>query len=740
LKHRFAFTFGALQFARHRWAAAALVGLTVLLAAVSLPSLTFEADLQRGFSAGTADEQAYGALLRERSTRSRPVMLLVEGDAPFTVQDLEQLNALMLDLSLTPGIAQVISPFSLRYPPGHATDPGGLVLRATDGQSGMRALLDYTAGIAGLSPMIADDLATMIATIVPAAGLSLGDMREVLADVEELIAPLEADRLQVSITGEDAIAFALTDALSQDLVVLNAVGSLAAFLIALVALRSVRWAIVAFLPAVLAAFAALALFAILGLSITVLSVVVPILVLVLALADGMHLATATRAHLETQDLQDALRSAIAQVAPANALTSITTAIGFAAIGVSSFAKLDELALSGSVSVLAAYWVVTAGVVTLLPLVNVQLPGTTKRRPFPETTRQRPHPTLPQALPRLVLRWPTVVLVLGAIVFGISAAASSRVEAWFPLYANLPDDSDVGRAHRLIEERFGGYLPLWFEFQADSPEDAWPTTRDIAAAITEAAPRLTVLSEVTLAGWLGDASERPDSDFVAQLPSALVGDLYNPQRGIHRIIVLAPEPMHNRASRIEHDAMVEAARAAGAEHIFGFPAGLRNQGLSIVHQLGQSLLIACLVATLMVALAYRSPLLAPLLMLPNLLPLLVATALLHVFHQGFANPTAVLALTVAFGIAIDDSIHILNRYLVERSSGLDIDKALTKTIQRTGGVLLVTTLVICVGTASTFFSSFPNVRLFGVMLITIFTTALVADLLVLPALIKKGWWR
>ncbi len=740
MRQRFAFTFGALHFARHRWAATGFVGLIILLAAVSLPSLTFEADLQRGFSAGTADEQAYGALLRERTTRSRPVMVLVEADAPFTVDDLEQLNALMLDLSLAPEIAQVISPFSLRYPPGHELDPGGLVLRAVDGQSGMRALLDYTADIPGLSPMIAEDLATMIATIVPSGGLNLGAMREILAEVEALIAPLEGDGLQVSITGEDAIAFSLTDALSEDLVVLNAVGSAAAFLIALFALRSVRWAIVAFLPAVLAAFAALALFSILGLPITVLSVVVPILVLVLALADGMHLTTATRAHLETKSLHDALRSAIAQVAPANALTSITTAIGFAAIGVSSFAKLDELALSGSISVLAAYWVVTAGVVTLLPLVNVRWPGSSIRRPVREVPPRRPHPTLPMAFPRLVLRWPTMVLVLGVFVFGISAVASSRVEAWFPLYANLPDDSEVGRAHRLIEERFGGYLPLWFEFQADNPEDAWSTTRAVAAAITEAAPRLTVLSEVTLADWLGDATQRPDTEFVAQLPSALVGDLYNRERGVHRIVVLAPEPMHNRATRIEHDAMVDAARAAGAEHVFGFPAGLRNQGLSIVHQLGRSLVIACIVATLMVALAYRSPLLAPLLMLPNLLPLLVATALLHVFHQGFANATAVLALTVAFGIAIDDSIHILNRYLVERSSGLDIDAALKKTIQRTGGVLLVTTLVICVGTASTFFSSFPNVRLFGAMLITIFTTALVADLLVLPALIKKGWWR
>ena len=79
-------------------------------------------------------------------------------------------------------------------------------------------------------------------------------------------------------------------------------------------------------------------------------------------------------------------------------------------------------------------------------------------------------------------------------------------------------------------------------------------------------------------------------------------------------------------------------------------------------------------------------------------------------------------------------------MVERSAGRDMDDALSQAIILTGGVLLTTTLVISVGTASTFFSSFPNVRLFGAMLILIFLAALVAALVVLPALIKKGWWR
>ncbi|MEM1284706.1 MAG: MMPL family transporter [Pseudomonadota bacterium] len=738
MTQRFAFTFGGLQLARHRWAAALLLVAVLAVTAVSLPSITFEADLQRGFAAGTPDEQAYGELLRGRETRSRPVMLLIEDTEPFSAADLDALNIMMLDLALTPGVAQIISPFSLRYPPDHPTAPGGLVLNPADGEAGVQALQAYTADIPGLSAMIADDLATMITTIVPTGGLSLSDVRAMLEEIETLAAPLEADGLRISITGEDAIGFALTDALSNDLIVLNSIGSAAAFLISLVALRSFRWAIISFVPALLASATSLGLFAVFGLPITVMSVVVPILVLVLALADGLHLTSAARAHMATMPWREALIAAIKQVAPANALTSITTGIGFAAISVSSFDQLDELGLSGCVSVLGAYWVVTAGVIVLMPLATLGK----RHKPAEDGTKPKAMLTtpLPAFLPRLVLRFPMAVLIGGGLVFGLSAVASSRVDAWFPLYANLPEDSPVGRAHRVIEDKFGGYLPMWFEFSAENPDEAWPTTQAIVVAITQAAPSLTVLSDVTLAAWLGDPTQRPDAEIMAQLPSSLTGDLYDPERGIHRVIALAPEPMHDRITRREHDAMVDSAREAGADQIFGFPPALRNQGLSIVHQLGQSLLIACIVATLMVAVAYRNLLLAPILLLPNLLPLLAATSLLHLLNDGHANPTAVLALTVAFGIAIDDSIHVLNRYMVERASGADIDQALSRTIILTGGVLLTTTLVISIGTASTFFSSFPNVRLFGSMLILIFLSALVADLLVLPALIKKGWWR
>ena len=103
-------------------------------------------------------------------------------------------------------------------------------------------------------------------------------------------------------------------------------------------------------------------------------------------------------------------------------------------------------------------------------------------------------------------------------------------------------------------------------------------------------------------------------------------------------------------------------------------------------------------------------------------------------------TAAVALTIAFGIAIDDCIHFINRYRLERLNGHPVDEAIQFAIDRTGRVMIATTLLISGGLLVTLLSPFIMVRLFGIMLILTFVTALLADLLLLPVLMRLKWVR
>jgi len=95
---------------------------------------------------------------------------------------------------------------------------------------------------------------------------------------------------------------------------------------------------------------------------------------------------------------------------------------------------------------------------------------------------------------------------------------------------------------------------------------------------------------------------------------------------------------------------------------------------------------------------------------------------------------VVAFTIGFGIAVDNAIHILNYYRLMRSKGEAVKPALEETIATVGPALTVGCFVLIVGFGGTLLSELPSLRLFGEVVIILLATALLANLLVLPALI------
>ena len=66
------------------------------------------------------------------------------------------------------------------------------------------------------------------------------------------------------------------------------------------------------------------------------------------------------------------------------------------------------------------------------------------------------------------------------------------------------------------------------------------------------------------------------------------------------------------------------------------------------------------------------------LLPNLIPILTVEAYFWLIDRPL-NMTAVVALTIAFGIAVDNSIHLLNRFRLARKTAPDAgdERAMTE---------------------------------------------------------------
>ena len=91
-------------------------------------------------------------------------------------------------------------------------------------------------------------------------------------------------------------------------------------------------------------------------------------------------------------------------------------------------------------------------------------------------------------------------------------------------------------------------------------------------------------------------------------------------------------------------------------------------------------------------------------------------------------------TIAFGIAVDDTIHFLGKFKHELLKGKDKIYALKRTYLTTGKAMILTTLILCSGFLLLIFSSFLGTFYLGLLLCITLFVALIADLTILPILL------
>jgi predicted RND superfamily exporter protein len=122
-------------------------------------------------------------------------------------------------------------------------------------------------------------------------------------------------------------------------------------------------------------------------------------------------------------------------------------------------------------------------------------------------------------------------------------------------------------------------------------------------------------------------------------------------------------------------------------------------------------------------------------IPNTIPLLIAAAILG-FTGIPLEPLTSITFVVIFGIAVDDTIHFLSKYRLALHSGKSLEEALLVSFQESGKAIIFTTIVLFFGFMVMLLSYNPSsVIVGGLISITLFT-AVFADLMLLPVLLRK----
>lgn len=169
------------------------------------------------------------------------------------------------------------------------------------------------------------------------------------------------------------------------------------------------------------------------------------------------------------------------------------------------------------------------------------------------------------------------------------------------------------------------------------------------------------------------------------------------------------------------------KVTGTAHLFD--KNMRYLSVNLVEGLSFEIVLVALIMGFL----YKSVRMMVISMIPNLIPLLVISGIMGFFGVDLKISTAII-FTIALGIAIDDTIHILGKFKFEGLKGKSKNYALKTAYLTTGKAMILTSLVLCSGFFMLVFSSFNGTFYMGLLLCITLFVALITELTLLPVLI------
>ncbi len=678
-----------------------VLGLTVLvslLAVVSLFRIQFSADVASSIVEGNERGEEF-ASLQEKYDTADPVNVVLTLPEGMTFAEREPLVALTQfrdRLAMIDGVAGVaalvpeVSPLD-----GSALTPELL--------ASVPAQVLTNVGRGPLAELLlSEDGRHTLVMVVP-----VGDGIDVARAINTLDPPAG---MELTVAGNPAVWGAVLDILSLFLLVLPP-----AVLILLVAtfyanVGELRLSVMAVAPALLGSLWTFGFIAALGRPIDVVTVIVPIFVLVMGSADGLHFVTHFQdVSAETDDPLERVESTLREVGTPMILTTLSTAAGFLSLLATDVRPIRQL------GVFAAVGIAFAGVISFFTLSAVMTRVGVRSGGAAPLLGGR----LTAGLRWLVARrWPAPVFTLAVVLFALVFIPRLEVDS-DPLFM-FTEGHEVRQAFERTEELFGGATPLIGEFAFDpaAPEASLRAAR-AASAELEALPGVrAVFSALDL------VESVPIDQLMAGDSPLPLGDLVSDDGLRFMLLPGAHSPDDLRGWLDYADASDDVTVITGLSVLWDEIARLilRAQVFSVIAALA--------LVALMLYGVYRNLRSTLVAMIP--LVLTIAALLAFIAASGIQlNLITAVASSIVIGVGIDYAIHFVAAIDHARAAG---DGYVLRAIDRAGRPIVANALGIAIALTALLLSPFrPHHHLSGVMWVSM-TVAALGALVVIPALL------
>lgn len=497
----------------------------------------------------------------------------------------------------------------------------------------------------------------------------------------------------------------------------------------------------------------------LGHKLNALSGVAPNILLTIAIADTVHILTVYYFGLKQGfSNNEAVNYTLTKNFYPTLLTSLTTAVGFFSFGSAKIGPIADMGVAVGIGVFYA-WIATymlvGPILQLLPKINKDKSHKDDSIESAETHIEVNPKT--KKLVDLLYKQRFLIVGFSILLTGLSLYTGAKsLEVNLDPYSQFADDHQFNLDINKINKHMGPTNDVDFMIYAGDVDKAkdpmflkkvekfedWLKTRP---KISGTFSINDVIKDINKTIHNGDKkySVIPDTqEEVAQLLFLYESGLPEGKE-LTNLKNLKSDAIHltatwsivqSKLANVEMKIIKDKAKEMGLNlDITGKVPLFHDLTPYVVSSFLESFTMAFILITTILVIVLKSWRLGFLALVPNLFPLIVGAAIYGLSGE-YVDMASVLIASVCLGIAVDDSIHFLFEYKKYRGLNYSPSESIELIFTNTAPSLINTTLIIMLGFGCFYFANYTPNSKFGVMVAIILFIALIADLILLPAIL------
>ena len=493
---------------------------------------------------------------------------------------------------------------------------------------------------------------------------------------------------------------------------------------------------------------------VLGFSVNILTILLPTIMFIVGISDVIHIFSKYLELLRNgYKKTEAIKATIKEVGFATLLTSVTTAIGFATLLTAGISAISDFGIYTAIGVILAFVVAF----TLLPAILYLLPAPTisnfsNNKLFWNKSLHR--------FLSWILRHKLLAVLLSSAVVITSIGGIYLIEENAYLVGEVEKDDPLRDQFFFFEEEFGGARP--FEIVVEIPDSnlnassfaVWQELYKLEEYLSDTFEVNHITSPLTFVKGLNRSYDGgTPSSYKLPIQKRSIRKIQKRMNQFHdkkpfNEFIREDQQQFRISGRLndigskefsirkkQFDAFVDENINLEIIHpkITGSAFLIDRSNDELSRNMMGGLLIAFIIVSIIMGILYRSLRIVLISLIPNIIPLLIIGGVMGFAGVDLRASTAII-FTIAFGIAVDDTIHFMSKLKLELLKGKSKLYAIKRTFISTGKAIIVTSIILVTGFISMLLSSFEGTFYTGLLVSITLLFAVLADLLLLPLLL------